>query len=113
MPFDSVAVNWGCCLEPGPVQLCFMNSRSVRSLTPHGFQLTHRPQMFGGGVGFFTRGDLPPKTADAPTYSTFINIVISVAIPSKSFVVVFVYHTPGSCSWPFLDDFLFFFLTSS
>ena len=63
---------------------------------------------YGGGVGFLTRKELPTKVVDAPTYSTFENIVISVSTISKSFVVACVYHTPGSRSSAFLDNFLFF-----
>ena len=59
-------------------------------------------------------GKTPAKTVDAPTHSTFENIVISIVTHSKSFVVACVYRTPGSCSSAFLDDFLFFcdFLSS-
>ena len=62
----------------------------------------------------FTRKNLPAKTVDSPTHSTFENIVISIGTCSKSFVVACVYRTPGSRSSVFLDDFLFFcgFLSS-
>ena len=88
----------------------FLIPTPLKSITPTGFQLTHRPRMagFGGGVDFLTRKDLPTKTVDAPTYSTFKNIVISIVTHSKSFVVACVYYTPSSCSSAFLDDFLFF-----
>ena len=68
----------------------------------------------GGGVGFLSRKDLTAKTVDAPTHSTFENIIISIVTHSKSFVVACVYHSLGSCSSAFLDDFLFFcgFLSS-
>ena len=68
----------------------------------------------GGHVGFLTKKELPTKVVDAPTYSTFENVVTSVATLSKSFVVACVYRTPGSCSSAFLDGFLFFcgFLSS-
>ena len=137
-------------LNPGPVNLGFVNSRSIRnkgsligdtivsnnldilalaethiqlsdtdsllkSVTPPRFRLSHKPRMtgHGGGVGFLTK-ELPTKVVDAPTYSTFENVVTSVANLSKSFVVACVYHTPGSYSSAFLDDFLFFcgFLSS-
>ena len=60
-----------------------------------------------GGVGLLTRKDLTAKTVDAPKYSTFVNIVISVVTHSKSFVVACMYQIPGSCFSAFLDDFLF------
>ena len=68
----------------------------------------------GVSVGFLTKKELPTKVVDAPTYSTFENVVTSVDILSKSFVVACVYRTPGSFSSAFLDDFLFFcgFLSS-
>ena len=88
----------------------------LKSVTPPGFQLIHKPRTTGhsGDVGFLTRKNLPTKTFDAPTHSTFENIVISIVPHSKSFVVACVYCTPGSCSSAFLDDFLFFcgFLSS-
>ena len=34
-------------------------------------------------MGFLTRKDLPAKTADAPTHSTFENIVISIVTHSS------------------------------
>ena len=132
-------------LNPGPVNLGFVNSCSIRnkgtligdttvsnnldisalaethiqlsdtdsllkSVIPPGFQLTHKPRMTGSGgsVGFLTKKELPTKVVHAPTYSTFENVVTSVATLSKSFVVAYVYHTPGSYSFAFLDDFLFF-----
>ena len=55
-----------------------------------------------------TRNELSTKAVDIPTYFTFKNIVIFVVTLSKYFVVACVYHTPGSCSSYFLDDFLFF-----
>ena len=66
----------------------------LKSVTPPGFQLTHRPWTTGcgGGVDFLTRKDLSTKTVDAPTYSTFKNNVISVITHSKSFIVACVYH---------------------
>ena len=88
----------------------------LKSVTPPGFQLTHRSRMTGrgGGVGFVTRKDLSAKTVDSPTHSTFENIVISIVTHLKLFVVTCVYRTPGSCSSAFLEDFLFFcgFLSS-
>ena len=61
-----------------------------------------------GDVGFFTRKDLPAKSVDAPTYSTFEDIVISIVTHSKSFVEACIYCTPSSFSSAFPDDFLFF-----
>ena len=45
----------------------------LKSVTPPGFQLTHRPRTIGrgGGVGFLSKKNLPAKTVDAPTHSTF------------------------------------------
>ena len=50
----------------------------LKSVTPPGFQLIHRPRTtgHGGGVGFLTRKNLPAKTVDALTHSTFKSIVI-------------------------------------
>ena len=61
----------------------------------------------GGCMGFCTRKYLPAKTVVAPTYSTFKNIAVSIVTHSKSFVVACIYHTPSSCSFAFLDLFLF------
>ena len=44
-------------------------------------------------MGFHTRKDLPAKTVNAPIYSTFKNIVISVDTHLKSFVVACIYRT--------------------
>ena len=57
----------------------------LKSVTPPGFQLTHRPRTIGrgGGVGFISKKNLPAKTVDAPTHSTFENIVISIVTNSK------------------------------
>ena len=54
----------------------------LKSVTLPDFQLTHKTRTtgLGGGVGFLTRKDLPSKTVDAPTHSTFENIVISFKI---------------------------------
>ena len=83
----------------------------LMSVSPAGFfQLSHRPWKTGrgGGVCFLTRKNLPAKTVDEATHSSFENIVISIVTHSKSIVVACVYSTPGSCSSVFLDDFLFF-----
>ena len=47
--------------------------RLLRSVTPPGFQLIHRPLMtcWGGSVGLLTRKDLPAEVVDTPTWSTF------------------------------------------
>ena len=90
------------------IQICDTDSL-LKSVAPPGFQLTHRPRTTGrgGGVGFLYKKDLSAKTVDAPTHSTFENILISIVTHSKSFVVACVYRTPGSCSSAFLEDFLF------
>ena len=72
----------------------------------------------GDGVGLLSRKVFSAKSVYAPTHFTFENIVISIITHSKSFAVACVYHTPGSCSSAYLDDFLFFYgflssLTSS
>ena len=59
-------------------------------------------------MGFLIRKDLPAKIIDASTHSNFENIVISIFTHLKLFVVACVYHTPGSCSSAFSDDFLLF-----
>ena len=76
----------------------------LKSVTPFGFQLTHRPRTTGRSVivGILTGKELPTKIVDALTFSTFENIVISVATLSKSFVIAYVYRTPGLCSLAFL-----------
>ena len=59
-------------------------------------------------MGLITWKDLTAKIVDAPTYSTFDKIVISIATHSESFVVACVCCTPGSCCSAFCDAFLFF-----
>ena len=68
----------------------------LKSVTPPGFQLIYRPRTTGrgGGMGFLTRKNLPAWTVDAPTHSTFENIVISIVTHSKSFVVACVLSYP-------------------
>ena len=54
----------------------------LRSFTPDGFSLIHRPRLsgIGGGVGFFIRDSYKYPKVDTPNYSSFENIVISVSV---------------------------------
>ena len=136
-------------LNPGPVNLGFVNSHPIRSkgplisdtivsnnldilalaethsqisdsdsllksVTPPGFRLTHRPKMTGQScaVGFLTRKEFHTKLVHAPTYLTFENIATLFATLSKSFVVACVYLTADLCSSAFLDNFLVFVVIS-
>ena len=71
---------------------------------PPGFLLIHRPWTtgHGGGVGFFTRNEIPAKSVDLPTYHTFKNIVVIVVSHSKPFTVAFDYCTLAACFLCFL-----------
>ena len=64
----------------------------------------------GGNVSFLTKKKLPTKVVDAPTYSTFENIVISVMPPFQNLLwlcvsIVHQVHVP----WLFLMTSCFFF----
>ena len=54
----------------------------LRSVTPDGFSLIHRPRSsnIGGGVGFFIRDSYKYCKVDTPNYSSFENMVISVRV---------------------------------
>ena len=105
---DTIVSNSLDILALAETQIQISDTESLlKSVTPPGFQLTCRLTGRGGSVGFLTRKDFPTEVVDAPTYSTFENIVTSVVTLSIFFVVACVNCTPGSCSSAFLDDFLF------
>ena len=87
------------------------NDSFLRSITPAGFTLCHRPRPhgFGGGVGFFVIENIKFKILDSPTYTTFENLVIDIGSSTSPFMIACVYGPPGSCSDEFLDQFLNFF----
>ena len=87
------------------------NDSFLRSITPAGFTLCHRPRPhgFGGGVGFFVIENIKFKILDSPTYTTFENLVIDIGSSTSPFMIACVYRPPGSCSDEFLDQFLNFF----
>ena len=72
----------------------------LRSLTPHGFSLIHRPHSsgIGGGVGFFIRDSYKYRKVDAPNYSSFEKMVISVSVSCRTLVLASIYRPPGPCS---------------
>ena len=88
----------------------------LRSLTPDGFSLIHRPCStgIGGGVGFFIRESFKYHKVDTPNYSSFENIVISISVSCRTLLLASTYHPPGPCSSIFLDEFMSFvcFLSS-
>ena len=71
----------------------------LRSITPSGDKLCHRPHAHGhgGGVGFFVNHNIHFKIVGSP-----------------AFVIACVYRPPGSCSDAFCDEFfsLFEYLSS-
>ena len=77
----------------------------LRSITPSGYKLCHRPRAHGhgGGVGFLVNHNIQFKIVDSPFYESFENIVIT--IDSPAFVIACVYRRPGSCSDAFCDEF--------
>ena len=72
----------------------------LRSLTPDGFSLIHRPRLLGigGGVGFFIRDLYKCHKVDTPNYSSFENIVISVSVSCQTLLLASIYRPPGPCS---------------
>ena len=85
----------------------------LRSITPSGYKLCHRPHAHGrGGVGFFVNHNIHFKIVDSPFYESFENIAITIGSPA--FVIACVYRPPGSCSDAFCDEFfsLFEYLSS-
>ena len=88
----------------------------LRSLTPDGFSLIHRPRStgIGGGVGFFIRESYKCCKVDTPNYSSFENIVISISVSGRTLLLASIYHPPGPCSSILLDEFMSFvcFLSS-
>ena len=82
----------------------------LRSLTPDGFTLIHRPHSsgIGGGVGFFIRDSYKCRKLDTPNYSSFENFVISVSVSCRSLLLASIYRPPGPCSSNFLDEFMLF-----
>ena len=82
----------------------------LRSLTPHGFSLIHRPRStgIGGGVGLFIRESYKYCKVDTPNYNSFENIVISISVLSQTLLLASIYCPPGPCSSIFLDEFMSF-----
>ena len=82
----------------------------LRSLTPDGFSLIHRPCStgIGGGVGFFIRESYKYRKVDTPNYSSFENIVISISVLGRTFLSASIYRPPGPCSSIFLDELMSF-----
>ena len=81
----------------------------LRSITPSGYKLCHKPraQGRGGGVGFFVNHNIHFKIVDSPFYESFENIAITSGSPA--FVIACVYRPPGSCSDAFCDEFFSLF----
>ena len=81
----------------------------LRSLTPDGFSLIHRPRStgIGGGVGVFILESYRYCKVDTPNYSSFEIIVRTLLLAS-------ICRPPGPCSSNFLDEFMSFvcFLSS-
>ena len=68
---DTIVSNNPAILVLAETQIHISDTDSLlKSVTPPGFQLIHRPWTtgHGGGVGFLTRKNLPAKTVDAPTF---------------------------------------------
>ena len=88
----------------------------LRSLTPDGFSLIHRPRSsgIGGGVGFFIRDSYKYRKVDTSNYSSFENMVISVSVSCRTLLLASIYRPPGPCSSIFLDELMSFvcFLSS-
>ena len=72
----------------------------LRSLTPDGFSLIHRPCStgIGGGVGFFICESYKCRKVDTPNYSSFENIVISISVSGCTLLLASIYRPPGPCS---------------
>ena len=72
----------------------------LRSLTPDGFSLIHRPRStdIGGGVSFFIHESYKCRKVDTPNYSSFENIVISVSVSGRTLLLASIYCPPGPCS---------------
>ena len=88
----------------------------LRSLTPDGFSLIHRPHSsgIGGGVGFFIRDSYKYCKVDTRNYRSFENMVISVSVLCRTLLLASIYRPPWLCSSIFLDEFMSFvcFLSS-
>ena len=81
--------------------ICTTDSDSfLRSLTPDGFSLIHRPLStgIGGGVGFFIYESYICSKVDTQNYSCFENIVTSVSVLGQTLLLASIYHPPGPCS---------------
>ena len=70
----------------------------LRSPTPDGFSLIHRPHSTGTGVGFFIRESYKYHKVDTPNYSSFENIVISISVSCRTLLLASIYHLPGPYS---------------
>ena len=70
----------------------------LRSLTPDGFSLIHRPRSSGIGGGFFIHDSYKYRKVDTPNYSSFENIVISVSVSCRTLLLASIYRPPGPCS---------------
>ena len=72
----------------------------LRSLTPDGFSLIHRPRSLsiGGGVGFFIHDSYKYRKVDTPNYISFENIVISVSVSCRTLLLASTCRHPGPCS---------------
>ena len=73
----------------------------LRSLTPDGFSLIHRPCSSGiGGVGFFIRESHKYRKVDTPNYCSFENIFISISVSCRTLLLAFIYRPPGPLTIP-------------
>ena len=63
----------------------------LRSITPSGYKLCHRPRVHGrgGGVGLFVNHNIHFKIVDSPFYESFENIAITFGSPAF-FLIHFV-----------------------
>ena len=82
----------------------------LKSVTPSGYTLSHRPRTSGtgGGVGFLINSSYKTKVIDSPLYCSFEHMIVSVSSSQCSFLLACIYCPPGPCTVAFLEEFMTF-----
>ena len=66
------------------------------------------PQVLVVVLGFFIRSSYRPDKIESPFSKLFQNMVVSIGLHSHSLLHTCIYHSPGSCTCSFREEFILY-----